>query len=179
MNLIEHIEGHIGKISCGSEKDIYDIEIIIIEDKPKIGLKTFITVGLSKYELNYKSLVELVFVCKKNDSNDEIVSFLSWLSKIILSEKKIILRGDVIYLPRNITENSSMNALYASIPFYFDDDFQVFNNINKNIIFPLLIPIYKDEAKLIQKNGWNKFEDFLENNKINNLYDLYRNPLHW
>ncbi|KLS55506.1 suppressor of fused family protein, partial [Neisseria gonorrhoeae ATL_2011_05-08] len=44
-----------------------------------------------------------------------------------------------------------MDALYVSAPFYFDDDFQVCYGEHYNIVFPLLVPLYKQEAELVEK----------------------------
>ena len=72
-----------------------------------------------------------------------------------------------------------MDALYVSAPFYFDDDFQVCYSEHYNIVFPLLVPLYKQEAELVEKKGWNAFEQFLLDNEVDNLSDMNRKPFVW
>ena len=72
-----------------------------------------------------------------------------------------------------------MDALYISCPFYFSDDFQVLEAEDNNVVFPLLVPIYKSEAKNIAQNGWSKFEQFLVDNYVDNLWDLHRQEINW
>ncbi|WP_194786649.1 suppressor of fused domain protein, partial [Neisseria meningitidis] len=72
-----------------------------------------------------------------------------------------------------------MDALYVSAPFYFDDDFQVCYGEHYNIVFPLLVPLYKQEAEWVEKKGWNAFEQFLLDNEVDNLSDMNRKPFAW
>jgi len=53
---------------------------------------------------------------------------------------------------RDTPRLSASAALYVSAPFYFDDDFQVCYGEHYNIVFPLLVPLYKQEAKLVEKD---------------------------
>lgn len=48
-----------------------------------------------------------------------------------------------------------------------------------NIVFPLLVPLYKQEAELVEKKGWNAFEQFLLDNEVDNLSDMNRKPFVW
>ncbi|WP_308031699.1 MafB family polymorphic toxin [Neisseria cinerea] len=47
------------------------------------------------------------------------------------------------------------------------------------IVFPLLVPLYKQEAELVEKKGWNAFEQFLLDNEVGNLSDMNRKPFVW
>ncbi len=97
----------------------------------------------------------------------------------MIDNRKPILRGEIIRLPRVIIEGSKMDALYVSAPFYFDDDFQVCYGGHYNTVFPLLVPLYKQEAELVEKKGWNAFEQFLLDNEVDNLSDMNRKPFVW
>ncbi|ENW9777190.1 suppressor of fused domain protein, partial [Neisseria gonorrhoeae] len=37
----------------------------------------------------------------------------------------------------------------------------------------------KQEAELVEKKGWNAFEQFLLNNEVDNLSDMKRKPFAW
>lgn len=177
--IAEHIEKFVGHISYGTLRNEFDkVNIAIICDEPDKSLNTFVTLGLHYYDINYKSRFELVFVCSNQVQNSEITSFLSWFANLIIETQKPLLRGDIIFLPRNI-EKSSMNALYVATPFYFDETFQVLECNGNNVIFPLLIPLYEHEAKFIQSKGWQEFENFLYKEQIENLYDLNRQSFYW
>lgn len=177
--IVEHIEKFVGHISYGTIRNEFDkVNIAIINDKPICGLKTFVTLGLHYHDMNYKSRFELVFVCNHQIQDTEITSFLLWFANLMIEEQRPLLRGQVIFLPRQIGE-SLMNALYVATPFYFDKEFQVIKNKGDNVIFPLLVPIYESEAKLIQGKGWKKFENFLYQEQIDNLCDLSRQSFKW
>ena len=177
--MINHVEKYIGTISHGSKSDSgsqYKLNIAAIPSSPNRDLKTYITLGLSKHDLNYKSRFEILFVCSLKYDENQIFPFLRWLAETIIENKKILLRGQVIYLPRSIVDSTKMDALYVSAPFYFDDDFQVCYGEHYNIVFPLLVPLYKQEAELVEKKGWNAFEQFLLDNEVDNLSDMNRKP---
>ena len=215
--MINHVEKYIGTISHGSKSDSgnrYKLNIAAIPPSPNSDLKTYITLGLSKHDLNYKSRFEILFVCSLKYDENQIFPFLRWLAETIIENKKILLRGQVIYLPRSIVDSTKMDALYVSAPFYsglnlnqdkatkpqtvqivrqgevtpywfkvnplyFDDDFQVCYGEYYNIVFPLLVPLYKQEAELVEKKGWNAFEQFLLAKEVDNLSDMNRNPFVW
>ena len=125
--MINHVEKYIGTISHGSKSDSgsqYKLNIAAIPSSPNSDLKTYITLGLSKHDLNYKNRFEILFVCSLKYDENQIFPFLRWLAETIIENKKILLRGQVIYLPRSIVDSTKMDALYVSAPFYFDDDFQ-------------------------------------------------------
>ncbi|HGG9564502.1 TPA: suppressor of fused domain protein, partial [Neisseria meningitidis] len=100
-------------------------------------------------------------------------------AEYLIDNRQPILRGEIIQLPRVIIEGSKMDALYVSAPFYFDDDFQVCYGEHYNIVFPLLVPLYKQEAEWVEKKGWNAFEQFLLDNEVGNLSDMNRKPFTW
>ena len=181
-NMINHVEKYIGTISHGSKSDSgsqYKLNIAAIPSSHNSDLKTYITLGLSKHDLNYKSRFEILFVCSLKYDENQIFPFLRWLAETIIENKKILLRGQVIYLPRSIVDSTKMDALYVSAPFYFDDDFQVCYGEHYNTVFPLLVPLYKQEAELVEKKGWNAFEQFLLDNEVDNLSDMNRKPFVW
>ena len=98
--MINHVEKYIGTISHGSKSDSgnrYKLNIAAIPPSPNSDLKTYITLGLSKHDLNYKSRFEILFVCSLQYDENQIFPFLRWLAETIIENKKILLRGQVIY----------------------------------------------------------------------------------
>lgn len=180
MEIIEHIENYIGEISYGIEvKSKYPISISCFNNKPMDNLNSFVSLGLNKFNLNYKSNFELLFVCGRNFSDRNIASLLVWLSELMIEQKHAILNGEIIFLPQVISPETKMNCLLVYTPFYFPNDFQVAKTKNGNVVFPLLIPIYLEEAKLIQEKGIESFEKFLLSNHIDNLWDMNRSYFSW
>lgn len=152
--MINHIEKYIGTISHGSKSDSgsqYKLNIAAIPSSPNRDLKTYITLGLSKHDLNYKSRFEILFVCSLKYDENQIFPFLRWLAETIIENKKILLRGQVIYLPRSIADSTKMDAPYVSAPFYFDDDFQVCYGEHYNIFSLCLSPCINRK-----QNWWKK-----------------------
>lgn len=179
MIVVEHLEKYIGEIS--SSVDIvdknYDLTISLYENTPFEGIRTYSTLGVNRYFIDY--YYEFVFVCMEKYNENEISSFLTSFSEYLINRKKGVARGDVLSFDFAMTSETKMNSLYFSLPFYFDDNLQELSLEKKNIIFPLIIPIYQEEADLIIEKGWNDFEEFLEKNEIDNLWDLNREVFTW
>lgn len=99
--MINHIEKYIGTISHGSKSDSgsqYKLNIAAIPSSPNRDLKTYITLGLSKHDLNYKSRFEILFVCSLKYDENQIFPFLRWLAETIIENKKILLRGGRLFI---------------------------------------------------------------------------------
>lgn len=181
MIIVEHLEHYLGEIESGIKclDRRYHLSVSVFPSQPYKGVTTFSTLGLNRYDLNYKSRFELIFTCSEEWNKENIAAFLSGVAEYLIDNRQPILRGEIIQLPRVIIEGSKMDALYVSTPFYFDDDFQVCYGEHYNIVFPLLVPLYKQEAELVEKKGWNAFEQFLLDNEVGNLSDMNRKPFVW
>lgn len=179
MKVAEHLEQYIGKIAKGAEIENrrYNLTISLYENVPFDGIRTYSTLGMNRYFIDH--YYEFIFVCMAKYNENEIISFLTSFSEYIIDRKKGVLRGDVISFDFNMTSETEMNSLYFSLPFYFEDDLQELMLPDKSIVFPLIIPIYKEEVKLIEEKGWEKFEEFLEENEIDNSWDLKREKYSW
>lgn len=179
MKVIEHLEKYIGTISRGANivDKKYDLTISLYENIPFEGIRTYSTLGLNHYFVEY--FYEFIFVCMAKYDKNEIASFLTSFSEYFIDAGKGVRRGDVLSFNFSMTSETKMNSLYFTLPFYFDDDLQELELVDKGIIFPLIIPIYQEEAELIRKKGWTSFENFLAENEINDLWDLNRDKYHW
>ena len=88
--IAEHIEKFVGRISYGTLKDKFDkVNIVIVCHEPDDELNTFVTLGLHRHDVNYKSRFELVFVCSNQIHFSEITSFLSWFANLIIQTQKL------------------------------------------------------------------------------------------
>ncbi|WP_333597404.1 suppressor of fused domain protein [Chryseobacterium flavum] len=179
MKIVEHLETYISKISRGISivDRKYKISISVYDNCPYDSHRTFTTLGLSHYFIDY--YYEFILVCKSRFNENEIASFLTSFSEFLLDNKKGIKRGDVMTFDFNITSETKMNSLYFTLPFYFDDELQQLELEDRKVIFPIIIPIYDEEAELIKEKGWETFEAYLEENEIDNLTDLGRSQFTW
>ncbi|SUA19993.1 Suppressor of fused protein (SUFU) [Neisseria gonorrhoeae] len=126
MIIVEHLEHYLGEIESGIKclDRRYHLSVSVFPSQPYKGVTTFSTLGLNRYDLNYKSRFELIFTCSEEWNKENIAAFLSGVAEYLIDNRQPILRGEIIQLPRVIIEGSKMDALYVSAPFYFDDDFR-------------------------------------------------------
>lgn len=179
MKIVEHIENYIGEITnaINITDKRYDITISLHEQTPFDEVRTFSTLGLNRYFVEY--YFEFILVCRNLFSKNQIASFLTSFSEYLIERDKGVKRGDVLSFDFTIMSETEMNSLYIALPFYFDDNLQQLELEEKSVIFPLIIPVYYEEAQLIREKGWNSFEDFLEENEIDDLWDLQRDRYSW
>ena len=181
MDLITHLESHLGQISKGWDLKIgnKDIQVVKCDNHPKFGVSTFSTLGLSSYDLNMpdeRTIKQEFFVSSYDKYNDEkLASFLLTFASGILSSGRAILRGECIGSGSLVIEDSTLNGVYCSNPVFQNDSFSVFKG-EHNVVMVWLIPVHSQEVKFIRQNGWNKFEDGLENEYCD-FWDLGRQPM--
>ncbi len=169
---IQFLENHLGTIEYGWSNDDngerLPVQIVKYSKGPFSGTKTFSTLGLNKVPLtSYVSgkqiWQELIFVSYSNSGNINIPSLLAQVSQIALDSGSAFLRGDVIGPYGPIFDDSNLEAFYVTIPCYFSDSFDAFKvDDKKTIIMAWLIPITSKEAEFIRQNGWEQFEEKLE-----------------
>ncbi|MDR6881017.1 hypothetical protein J2X61_002766 [Bacillus sp. 3255] len=135
---------------------------------PFSGTTTYSTLGLSNDTL--KSSVsgkqirqELVFVSDSTFGDKNIPGIIQQVGLKALNNKMAYLRGDVIGPYGSLFDNSRLEALYVTLPIYFPNSFHTFfGNDNFPIVMSWLVPITLEEANFAKLNGWDKFEDMLE-----------------
>lgn len=181
MNIIEHIENFLGKVSRGwkDNNSNSDVQIICIENSPYQFVNTFLTLGMSNHVLKLagekKVRQELIMPlsCTITPSEKWVVSCLLYICELILKNHEAPLRGQVLHLPSKITDNLGIDAVYCAIPMFLDESFSIFRESDPPTIMIWVIPIYKSEVDFINSNGWEKFEDILES-KNPNLFTVKR-----
>lgn len=179
MNLIEHLEHYLGKISEGwRDRNVNNrIQVVCFKNKPFEDIVTYSTVGLSNFELSMNNgraiRQELVCTAYRNFDGERIASFLSTFAESIISLNRALLRGDVIGPSAPIIFGSLLNSVYIAVPMIFDDGLFVLEDTVPETVFPWIIPVLEEEANYVRSNGWSKFEDLLER-KNPELWDLHR-----
>lgn len=182
MNIIEHAEQFLGKISQGwkEEPSSDGLQVVCFEGAPFETVDTFMTTGLSRHELRIsdekKVRQELILPISGTDLSEMIVSLLLFVCELILRDHDAVLRGQVIRLPMDAAQKLGFDAVYCSIPVFMDDEFSTFGESQPPTVIVWMIPIYKGEADYVDANGWSKFEDLLEE-KDPDLFSLERESI--
>jgi hypothetical protein len=181
MKIYEHMESHLGPIvrGWGPPDDTLGIQVSLFAHTPEQDLNTFCTLGLSKHILSIgqkKVRQELLFSVPARYSADAIASFLLTFAESIARSHHGLLRGAVVE-GRPLIEGVAATGIYASIPVFWPDELQVFEDSSPKTVFVWLLPLVgKVEADVIASKGWNYFEDYLEGAEID-FWDLNRPPL--
>lgn len=179
MTLIEHLESHLGDISGGwrDPNRQNPIQVAGFFDQPFKDINTYSTIGLSEHRLVTATgkyiHQELVCTAYRNFAGEKIASFLSTFADSIVSSHKALLRGDVVGPTGPVILGSLLNSVYVAVPMIFPESFEVFDAAVPGIAFLWVIPIHEDEARFVRMNGWERFDELLEE-KNPELWDLHR-----
>jgi hypothetical protein len=181
MTIIEHMEKYLGKIGTGwRDNNGSDMQIVSFNDTPYESICTFTSLGMSKniLEISETKTVrqELLFSVYSMNVSNMIVSFLLSVCEAILNRKKAVLRGEVIPLHNSLSKRFGFDAVYCTIPVLFDDQFCTYDASAPPTVIVWIFPIYQAEADYIERNGWESFEDLLEE-KNPDLFSLKRGSL--
>ncbi|MDX3775727.1 suppressor of fused domain protein [Chromatiaceae bacterium AAb-1] len=182
MNIIEHTEKFLGKLSKGWKEELSsgELQVVCFKDSPFEFVDSFLTVGLSHHVLKISDSKEvrqeLIFPISNLNMTDMVVSFLFFVCDLILEKHNALLRGQVIRLPVDAAKTLGFDAVYCTIPVFMEDDFATIGGSQPPIVIVWSIPIYVSEADYIDLNGWSKFEDLLEE-KNPDLFSLEREPI--
>lgn len=181
MTIVEHMENYLGKIAAGwRDNDESEIQIVSFNDAPDESVSTFTSLGMSKKILKISETKtvrqELLFSVYSMNVSNMIVSFLLSICEAILNRKKAVLRGEVIPLHNSLSKRVGFDAVYCTIPVLFDDKFCTYEASSPSTVIVWILPIYQAEADYIEMNGWESFEDLLEE-KNPDLFSLKRDPI--
>ncbi len=179
--LIEHMERHLGKIEVGWSKDAdgsaMPFQIIRFGSTAVPGCVVFSTLGLSSTALpslhSDKTIRhEFIMILPERLREGPAPSLLSQVGLEVLTAESAVARGDVIGPRGPLFETSKMEALYATVPVYLQDDFGQFNEV----VLVWLVPVSRSEVDFVTAHGWLAFENQLAD--VNpDLTDLSRLPI--
>jgi hypothetical protein len=178
--LVVHLESFLGPIksgkqSCTSNKKL-PFQVIRFEHRPSPLHITQTTLGLSNYLLelpNGSTIRQELCLCYDSKSQDlEPEIFLFVIGKDVQQSKKAVLRGSVLGPFGSLFPSSPLEAFYCTFPLYFTEEFHEFNQVEPQVVFVWLLPIYLEEVNFISENGWESFEELLYQTEIDLLdYD--------
>ncbi|CAM1367914.1 Suppressor of fused protein [Tenacibaculum litopenaei] len=180
MNLVNHLERNLGLIDKGwnPNHNYQGVQCVGFKDEPYEELYTYSTLGLSDFLLEKdgkKYRFELLLSVEQSCKSDEIASFLINFGEYLIEKQEVLLRGEVKSFENSIFTKSKFYGVYISIPVFFDDDFHIYKvDENNTVIFVSLIPLYKSEIEFIKNNGWELFEDLLEEEDMADFWSFQR-----
>jgi len=184
--LIEHYEKDLGTIQHGWSQDASGIEMPfqVVECYGGVikEIASFATLGLSKCELsspNSTKIIrhELLLAAPLSFGTKNIPGVLQQVGNDAISRQCAYLRGDVIGPRGQLFEGTNFEAFYVAIPVYFPDSLKfVRGEEGYDIVIAWLVPITRPEAIFIRKQGWEEFEELLEQ-KDPNLFDFKRTSI--
>ena len=152
------------------------------------GIELLLSSDCDYEELTVEIYYDGKFIALLNQDNDldtlsiefpasevanEIIFFMLRFADLVLSKHEALLRGQVIGPGKSLFSHSEMNAIYISIPVIFEEGFNTFEGSSPPTVLVWLVPIFADEARYVEKYGWGKFEDILEQ-KNPDLWNIER-----
>lgn len=168
MNLISHLESHLGSISRGFKDANSEspISVAIFADQPFVGATTYVTIGLSRKVLRGSSIQglrqELIVSTHSEFDDKQVSSFLMTFADSIAKEGRCLCRGEVIGPSGPVIFGTLMNSVYCTVPMVYSDSISVFKDSTPQTVFVWVIPIYEEEANFVRNFGWKAFEAELE-----------------
>jgi hypothetical protein len=91
-----------------------------------------------------------------------------------ISRDQAYIRGEVLDLGGKLFSGTNLEAIYVTSPMHLPEDFSTVQTVDGDFcVIVWLIPITRDEAKLVAENGWDVFEKMLVQYQPD-LFDLNR-----
>jgi Suppressor of fused protein (SUFU) len=184
-SIITHLEKYCGPIvsgwSCDPDGARMPFQIVRMERGPIAETITHSTLGLGKIPLKSRSSQkvirqELVMLSRSTATPQNLPALLQQLGTKALQREYAYLRGDVIGPRGHLLSNSTVTALYVSVPVYFPEEFANVEAEDGTVIFAWLVPITDQEARFVSETGWDEFEAKLEQEDPD-LLDFRRHSL--
>ncbi|WP_461474143.1 suppressor of fused domain protein [Microbacterium sp. HJ5] len=170
--LIRHLERTLGPIEAGfrlsPDRRSTPFQIARFMGGSGGSSSGYCTIGLSRHSLvsprSAKSIrLELLMLAPESAPPSPVVSTIHQVATGMLSSRRPILRGDVIGPAGPMTVSPRFEALYATVPVYFPDEFATaLNEDGDPVSIAWLVPITSREAQFVFDNGWDAFESILE-----------------
>lgn len=185
MNLIDHLERRLGRISGGLAHKIDGVQVVRYEGGRFRDVESWSTLGMSRHILEARGSAERyvleVFLAARRAPGHEtgdLARVVEWVAREMVGRHEARLRGDVQRLPSVIHTGSVLDHIYFANPVYYDEDFYSVElepgGQAAGIVW--LVPIGPQEAEYVREHGWRLFEDRLEQVDPD-LFDLTRREI--
>ncbi|MEW2634837.1 suppressor of fused domain protein [Streptomyces sp. NPDC048389] len=171
--LVDHFESRLGRLigawSASEQSPEGSPQVGYFAGGALEGVQSYATIGLHNRHLTPRTSsraqhLELLG-CNRPVPGEKYGPFpgvLEFVAEHLVVSEEAVLRGEVIPLPRPLTPEGSLTALYAAVPVYFDDDFASVALENKtDVSIVWLVPISDAERGFVETKGWQAFESEL------------------
>jgi hypothetical protein len=168
VNLVEHMESRLGRLVEGwantPNSERMPFQIGHFRGGVLGAVDTYATIGLSKFGFGVRGssrviYQELMIGFHARCASDVFPGLIHQLAMGVVDGGNAILRGDVIGPYGAIVPKSRLEAFYAAIPVYYDDNFAGIDLESGNrAAIVWMVPIGKTEASFVAKAGWQEFE---------------------
>lgn len=137
------------------------IELLLFEDEPCAGAVTMVTAGLSSLP-RHPLDEELLMSVWKDSLTTDLQLVLEFVARQLAEGREPLTHGDVIGPAGPLVPTTKMAALYVCRPTYFPDEVATFDldGGGTGRVW-WLIPIHALEARLVEDQGAEAFEDIL------------------
>ena len=174
--ILSHYEKYLGNYADASvfagTKESYPIQALKFANVQD-GLKTFATLGFSKYADEVKNNAEIVFSVDENLEDTLLTIIMNALFFITENQidfgKGSFIKG-IEKINADFANSHNIRAVYFTVPFVFPEDF---SEIEDEIKIYEAFFITQSELEYLEKNGAESFEDYLEENEID-VFDINR-----
>lgn len=184
-SLIDHLEAHIGSIDCGwsvsADGDPMGFQVVKLS-VPDLRRVAYSTLGVSRIPLESKVSAkrirqELMILAPEEFGDQNIPAVLQNIAAEAIGLERAYLRGEVIGPRGNLFDGLPFTAFYVTVPIYLPDSFQSFqDDSDRSVVIAWLVPIMDSEARFVATQGWEAFEELLEQ-RDPNLVDFSRPPV--
>lgn len=179
MFLVEHLEQHLGPMIQAHQPpaDFPDISIVEFRDQPFPGVTTYITHGMSDYNLSrhgQQTRTELLIPATEDTPPEVLYSYLLLLAHNYAQPGLAPLRGEIVDLGEALGTAYGPRKAYMCVPAFYPRSFATVPQTGLDIALIWALPIYPRESEWIKQEGWEQFEAALAKRSTRDYWDLQR-----
>jgi hypothetical protein len=108
--------------------------------------------------------------------NESLAGVLDVIARELDERHRPLLRGQLIGPRGSVLPESCLEAFIAMNPWYWDDEFSYFGDVDPPVYVVWLIPITRGEAEYVRHQGIDAFEAVIDDQDPD-LLDLYRDSM--
>ena len=173
VSIITHMEHYLGPVVDGwkttGDGEVLAFPLARFSPTPQPGWSVMATLGLSALSLKQPSgrgVRQELLICWPDEAMDDSVpSHLYAVGKTIMATGEAIGLGSVLPLPGNPTLPSGSAkpwfGWYLTLPFFLPESGAICPGTDPATVLSWLVPIYEEEARFIDEQGGEAFEQML------------------
>ncbi|WP_029341476.1 suppressor of fused domain protein [Exiguobacterium acetylicum] len=188
MNYIEHLEAHCGESTGHLEmEELQDhaIQLLQFQNAPFANANTVTSLGLLHHPLQFENGAivhqEVMISVMQPDAESDLIELVYRLTLEALKTGHAYDLGEYLPMPDGLLSKYGFAALYVTIPFYFEESFQVYKGNaafgEPEAALPVwFVPIFASEVAYIGQYGTEEFNEMMYETEMQ-LLNLKRHPL--